>query len=99
MGTHSSILAWRIPCTEEPGGLQSIGSQRLRHDQDDLAHKHKDNTYKRCTKKGIKACHYKKKKKNTKEDISQEKREKNNYKILQKTISKMAIVNPFLSVL
>ena len=25
--THSSILAWRIPCTEEPGGLQSIGSQ------------------------------------------------------------------------
>ena len=27
MATHSSILAWRIPCTEEPGGLQSIGSQ------------------------------------------------------------------------
>ena len=25
MSTHSSILAWRIPCTEEPGGLQSIG--------------------------------------------------------------------------
>ena len=32
MATHSSILAWRIPWTEEPGGLQSIGSQRLRHD-------------------------------------------------------------------
>ena len=27
MATHSSILAWRIPCTEEPGGLQSMGSQ------------------------------------------------------------------------
>ena len=32
MVTHSSILAWRIPGTEEPGGLQSMGSQRLRHD-------------------------------------------------------------------
>ena len=31
MATHSSILAWRILCTEEPGGLQSIGSQRVRH--------------------------------------------------------------------
>ena len=29
---HSSILAWRIPRTEEPGGLQSMGSQRVRHD-------------------------------------------------------------------
>ena len=33
MATHSSILAWRIPWTEEPGGLQSMGSQRVRHDQ------------------------------------------------------------------
>ena len=32
MATHSSILAWEIPWTEEPGGLQSMGSQRLRHD-------------------------------------------------------------------
>ena len=32
MATHSSILAWRIPCTEEPGGLQSMGSQRVGHD-------------------------------------------------------------------
>ena len=32
MATHSSILAWRIPWTEEPGRLQSIGSQRIRHD-------------------------------------------------------------------
>ena len=30
MATHSSILTWRIPWTEEPGGLQSIGSQRVR---------------------------------------------------------------------
>ena len=29
MATHSSILAWRIPWTEEPGGLQSLGSQRV----------------------------------------------------------------------
>ena len=29
--THSSILAWRIPWTEEPGGLQSTGSQKVRH--------------------------------------------------------------------
>ena len=32
MATHSSILAWRIPWTEEPGGLQSMGSQRVGHD-------------------------------------------------------------------
>ena len=32
MATHSSILAWKIPWTEEPGGLQSVGSQRGRHD-------------------------------------------------------------------
>ena len=30
--THSNILSWRIPWTEEPGGLQSIGSQRAGHD-------------------------------------------------------------------
>ena len=34
----SSILAWRIPWTEEPGRLQSIGSQRVRHDWRDVAH-------------------------------------------------------------
>ena len=32
MATHSSLLAWRISWTEEPGGLQSMGSQRVRHD-------------------------------------------------------------------
>ena len=31
MATHSSILAWEIPWTEEPGELQSIGTQRVRH--------------------------------------------------------------------
>ena len=35
--THSSILAWRIPRTEEPGGLHSIGLHRARHDGSDLA--------------------------------------------------------------
>ena len=32
MTTYSSILAWRIPWKEEPGGLQSVGSQRVGHD-------------------------------------------------------------------
>ena len=38
MTTHSSILGWRIPWTGEPGGLQSIQSQRVRHDWSDWAH-------------------------------------------------------------
>ena len=33
MATHSSILAWRIPWKEKPSGLQSMGLQRVRHDQ------------------------------------------------------------------
>jgi len=37
MATHSSVLAWRIPGTGEPGGLPSIGSHRVRHDWRDLA--------------------------------------------------------------
>ena len=40
MATHYRILAWRIPWTEEPGKLQSIGSQRVRHDRSELAHNH-----------------------------------------------------------
>ena len=32
MATHSSILAWRFPWTEEPGGLESVGSKRVGHD-------------------------------------------------------------------
>ena len=38
MATHSSILAWRIPWTEEPDGLQSRGSQRVGHDRGKVAH-------------------------------------------------------------
>ena len=37
MATHSSVLAWRIPGTEEPGGWPSMGSHRVRHDWSDLA--------------------------------------------------------------
>ena len=37
MATHSSVLAWRVPGTEEPGELLSMGSQRVRHDWSDLA--------------------------------------------------------------
>ena len=40
MVTHYNILVWRIPWTEEPGGLQFIGLQRIRHDWNDLAHMH-----------------------------------------------------------
>ena len=40
MVTHSSILAWRIPWSEEPGRLQSMGSQRVRHDGAN-EHKHR----------------------------------------------------------
>ena len=40
MATYSGILAWRMPWTEEPGGLRSIGSQRVGHDRSDVAHTH-----------------------------------------------------------
>ena len=40
MATHFSILVWKIPWTEEPGGLQSLGSQRVRQDLSDLAQAH-----------------------------------------------------------
>ena len=40
MATHSSILAWETPWTEEPGRLQSTGLHRVRHDQSSLAHMH-----------------------------------------------------------
>ena len=40
MVTHSSVLAWRIPLSEEPGGLQPTGSQRAGHDCSDLACTH-----------------------------------------------------------
>ena len=37
MATHSSVLAWRIPGTGEPGGMPSMGSHRVRHNWSDLA--------------------------------------------------------------
>ena len=40
MATYSSVLAWRIPRTEEPGGLQSMALQRVGHDWSNLAHTH-----------------------------------------------------------
>ena len=40
IATHSSILAWKFPCTEEPGGLQSMGSSRVGHDWAINTHSH-----------------------------------------------------------
>ena len=45
MATHSSILAWRIPWTEEPGGLQSMEWQRVRHNWRSLAHMHSSSIF------------------------------------------------------
>ena len=45
MATHSSILAWRIPWTEEPGGLQAIGLQRAGHDWDFHFHMSRDSEW------------------------------------------------------
>ena len=44
MATHSSILAWRIPWTEEPGGLQSMGLHRVECDLSNLAFMHAKNS-------------------------------------------------------
>ena len=41
MATHSSIIAWRIPWTEEPGGLESVELQRVGHNRSYLANMHK----------------------------------------------------------
>ena len=48
MATHSSVLAWRIPRTEEPGGLQSVGSQRVRHDGSNLSCSHAEQELQNC---------------------------------------------------
>ena len=45
MATHSNILVWRSPWTEEPGGFQSIGLKRVGHNWSDLAWKHAVSTY------------------------------------------------------
>ena len=61
MVTHSSILAWRIPWIEEPGGLQSMGSQIVRHNWRDWARmqSQKDAEELRCTflKQRVNAAH------------------------------------------
>ena len=41
MATYPSVCTWEIPWTEEPGSLQSMGSQRVGHDGSDLAHMHR----------------------------------------------------------
>ena len=48
VATHSSVLAWRIPCTEEPGVLPSIALQRVRHDWSYLAGKPSSSLYTHC---------------------------------------------------
>ena len=50
LATHSSILAWRIPRTEGPSGLQPIGSQRVGHDWSNLARTHTDGLWANYTK-------------------------------------------------
>ena len=46
MATHSSVLAWRIPWTEEPGGLQSMGPQKVGHNcATESAHVHARHTH------------------------------------------------------
>ena len=50
MATHPSVLAWRIPWTEEPDGLQSMGSQRVGHDWATHTHTH---THRLCGQKGV----------------------------------------------
>ena len=54
MATHSSILAWEIPWTEEPGGLQSMGSQRVRQD---LATKQQQCLFYHCLQWGGRALY------------------------------------------
>ena len=51
MATHSSVLAWRIPGTGEPGGLPSMGLHRVRHDWSDLAAAAADKNYRKLPKK------------------------------------------------
>ena len=45
MATHSSVLAWRILWTEEPGGLQSTGLQKVGHNRSNLARMHAETVY------------------------------------------------------
>ena len=63
MKTHSSILAWEIPWTEEPGGLQSMGSQRVGHNYN---YSHKLGEEFMNPKQNIFLCIHKNEKKNAK---------------------------------
>ena len=45
MATHSSILAWTIPWTQEPGGLQVLGLQRVRHTEETAQHSERNSSY------------------------------------------------------
>ena len=56
MATHSSVLAWRIPGTGEPGGLPSMGSHRVGHDWSDLAATNSKSICLKCT--DFKTCVY-----------------------------------------
>ena len=64
MAIHSSILTWRIPWTEEPGGLQSMGLQRVRHDwvantttlREDRSHRESPTVYLHCTPLALYYC-------------------------------------------
>ena len=56
MATHSSIRAWRVPWTEEPGGLQSTGSQRVRHERVPNTHTHKETEVKADAASGVHSC-------------------------------------------
>ena len=53
MATHSSVLAWRIPGTGEPGGLTSMGSHRVRHDWSDLAVSWNRDPHESCKKSPV----------------------------------------------
>ena len=48
MATHSSVVAWRVPGTEEPGGLLSLGSHRVGHDSSDAAAKQSRRQIQNC---------------------------------------------------
>ena len=56
MATHSSIRAWRIPWTEESGGLWSIGLQRVGHDRSDLACMHAHHIFIHLAVEGLLSC-------------------------------------------
>ena len=55
MATHSSTLAWRIPWVEESGGLQTMGSQRVRHDGNDSVCTHASETSEKSTVRNLEA--------------------------------------------